>query len=171
MPGAPAATANSERRGTEARCNRYFTPVRICSITKSGEEVFLVDADHFPNTLPFMSANATRKLLAPMSTPTTCPYPALMRRAPLRWPAFDLPLEVLSSKPFSSRKETAAEGREEDNPQCRSEISPDSEPRSRSCRITSPASICFISRCRFALPGEETAGRNLGLATTSGSPY
>jgi len=107
-----------------------------------------------------MSANATRKLLAPMSTPTTCPYPALMRRAPFRRPDFDFPLEVLSSKPLSSRKETADGSRDEDKPQCRSEISPDSEACSRSCRITSPASICFISRSRCTLPGEERAGRN-----------
>src|SRR5713226_5951511 len=73
MPGAPAATANSERHDTEVCSSKYFVPLRICSMTVSGEEVFLVDVDHLPNTVPFMSARAIRKLLPPMSTPMTCP--------------------------------------------------------------------------------------------------
>src|SRR5260370_7058726 len=95
-PGEPAATANSERRDTEVSCSRYFVPWQICSMTISGEGLFLVEADHLLSTVPFVSARAIRKLLPPISTPMTCPQPLLAPASSDRRPMLEGPRLFLS---------------------------------------------------------------------------
>src|SRR6266567_2947920 len=72
-PGTPAAIDMRSLRGTEDRRNRCSTPCSIWPITISGLEVASVEVHHFPNTVPWLSARARRKLLPPISTPTTNP--------------------------------------------------------------------------------------------------
>jgi hypothetical protein len=90
-----------------------------------------------------------------------------MRSALFCRPALDLPSHVFSTKPFFTRKETAAESREEDSPACLSSILCESKSWPRNCRNTSRASTCF-SRCRCCAPrGEEMAPGILGMCGTN----
>ena len=155
MPGAPAATANSERRETEAFFNRQSTPSRICSMTMAGEEVRLVDADHLSSKVPFMSASATRKLLPPMSTPTTYPEPALMRTELPRRPMADFLLCGIATKPFFIKSKIAAVVLNEESPHSRPNRVDDLKSRSRKHCNISRASVCVRERwlCAFCVDG------------------
>src|SRR6266496_5265201 len=77
-------------------------------MTILGEDVCLVDASHLPRTVPSVSARATRRLLPPISIPTTCPPPAPTCAAPdiVFWRVLEKTVRRLPEALRESRIET-----------------------------------------------------------------